>query len=94
MSGYARSLLLRPSVAVFGCEWMRTKQFLLFVWAGDDAKRSGDFLAVPDADSKSPYYGQVVASVGSPRPEGCVALVIEVEKARYTKLTFEHTPPH
>ena len=27
-------------------------------------------------------------------PEGRVALVIEVEKARYTKLTFEHTPPH
>jgi len=26
-------------------------------------------------------------------PEGRVALVIEVEKARYTKLQFEHTPP-
>jgi PPOX class probable F420-dependent enzyme len=26
-------------------------------------------------------------------PEGRVALVIEVEKARYTKLPFEHTPP-
>jgi len=25
-------------------------------------------------------------------PEGRVALVIEVEKARYTKLPFEHTP--
>src|SRR5438552_14528363 len=149
MSGYARSLLLRPSVAVFGCEWIRTNQFLLFVWAGDNAKRSGDFLAVPDADSKSPHYGQAVASVAVPgpsgtphhtelempeggfllanafesgppccsicarlqvhrrdlaqvhskpfpfrSPEGRVALVIEVEKARYTKLTFEHTPPH
>jgi hypothetical protein len=26
-------------------------------------------------------------------PEGRVALVIEVEKARYTKLPFERTPP-
>jgi PPOX class probable F420-dependent enzyme len=26
-------------------------------------------------------------------PEGRVALVLEVEKARYTKLPFEHTPP-
>ena len=25
-------------------------------------------------------------------PEGRVALVLEVEKARYTKLPFEHTP--
>jgi PPOX class probable F420-dependent enzyme len=26
-------------------------------------------------------------------PEGRVALIIEVEKIRYTKLPFEHTPP-
>lgn len=26
------------------------------------------------------------------KPEGRVALVIEVEKERYTKLPFEHTP--
>jgi PPOX class probable F420-dependent enzyme len=26
-------------------------------------------------------------------PEGRVALVIEIEKQRYTKLPFEHTPP-
>lgn len=26
-------------------------------------------------------------------PEGRVAIVIEVDKARYTKLPFEHTPP-
>jgi PPOX class probable F420-dependent enzyme len=26
-------------------------------------------------------------------PEGRVALIIEVEKARYTKLPFQHTPP-
>jgi hypothetical protein len=26
-------------------------------------------------------------------PEGRVAMIIEVEKARYSKLPFEHTPP-
>lgn len=42
----------------------------LFVWAGDDAKKSSDFLAVLDADSKSAHYGQVVASVAVPGPSG------------------------
>lgn len=42
----------------------------LFVWAGDDAKKSGDFLAVLDADAKSPHYGQAVASVAVPGPTG------------------------
>ena len=35
---------------------------------------------------------------GKPFPfrtaEGRIALIVEVEKARYTKLPFEHTPPH
>jgi hypothetical protein len=26
-------------------------------------------------------------------PEGRVALIVEVEKVRYAKLPFEHTPP-
>jgi len=42
----------------------------LFVWAGDDAKKSSDFLAVLDADPESPHYGQVVASVAVPGPGG------------------------
>jgi hypothetical protein len=42
----------------------------LFVWAGDDAKTSSDFLAVLDADPRSPHYGQVVASVAVPGPSG------------------------
>jgi len=42
----------------------------LFVWAGDDAKKSGDFLAVIDADSKSAHYGQAAASVAVPGPTG------------------------
>lgn len=42
----------------------------LFVWAGDDIKKSSDFLAVLDADSKSPHYGEVIASVAVPGPSG------------------------
>ena len=42
----------------------------LFVWAGDDAKKASDFLAVLDADPASPHYGQTVASVGVPGPTG------------------------
>jgi hypothetical protein len=42
----------------------------LFVWAGDDAKKSEDFLAVIDADPKSKTYGQTVATVSVPGPTG------------------------
>src|SRR5216684_2303178 len=42
----------------------------LFVWAGDDTKKSNDFLAVLDADAASPRYGQAVASVAVPGPSG------------------------
>ena len=42
----------------------------LFVWSGDDAKKGSDFLAVIDADSKSPHYGQVISSVAVPGPTG------------------------
>ncbi|MGH9498565.1 MAG: hypothetical protein ACRD3L_05435 [Terriglobales bacterium] len=42
----------------------------LFVWSGDDAKRSSDFLAVLDANPKSAHYGQAVASVAVPGPSG------------------------
>jgi 56kDa selenium binding protein (SBP56) len=44
------------------------KNSYLFVWAGDDAKKSSDFLAVLDADPKSAHYAQVVASVPVPGP--------------------------
>jgi len=42
----------------------------LFVWAGDDAKKDSDFLAVLDANPASPHYGQPVASVAVPGPPG------------------------
>jgi hypothetical protein len=42
----------------------------LFVWSGDDAKKSSDFLAVIDSDPKSKSYGQIVASVAAPGSYG------------------------
>jgi 56kDa selenium binding protein (SBP56) len=49
---------------------LATSTSYLFVWAGDDAKASSDFLAVLDADPASPRYGRVVASVAVPGPGG------------------------
>lgn len=51
----------------------------LFVWAGDDSAKSSDFLAVIDADAKSPRYGQAVASVAVPGTSG---------KPHHTELTM------
>lgn len=47
-------------------------QSYLFAWSGDDAKTGNDFLAVIDADAKSPKYGEVLASVadGKTWPHG------------------------
>jgi hypothetical protein len=42
----------------------------LFVWAGDDAKKAEDFLAVIDADRHSKTYGRTVATVSVPGPSG------------------------
>jgi hypothetical protein len=42
----------------------------LFIWAGDDSKKSSDFLAVVDANPQSSHYGQAVAAVGVPGPSG------------------------
>lgn len=40
-----------------------TNPVYLFVWAGDDAKKASDFIAVIDADPSSARYSQVVASL-------------------------------
>ena len=77
----------------------------LFVWSGDDAKKSNDFLAVLDSDPKSPHYGQAVASVavagptGTPHhtelemPEGGMLLANAFESGR-TMLFDLHDPLH
>jgi hypothetical protein len=62
-----RRLILLLCAAV--CAHAQANSYL-FVWAGDDAKTSNDFLAVLDADPKSPHYGQPLASVAVPGPGG------------------------
>jgi PPOX class probable F420-dependent enzyme len=52
-------------------------------------RRPDPDLAIMDPVSRK-YTGQPFPFR---TPEGRVALVIEVEKARYAKLPFEHTPP-
>lgn len=64
-----RRFLCFVSVLVLGASAFAQKSYL-FVWAGDDAKKSSDFLAVLDADPASPHYGQTVASVAVPGPPG------------------------
>lgn len=46
------------------------KNSYIFVWSGDDAQKSSDFLAVINADAQSPNYGKVVASVAVPGVAG------------------------
>jgi selenium binding protein SBP56 len=40
----------------------------LFVWAGDQARKSADFLAVVNFDETSAEYGKVIATVQLPSP--------------------------
>ena len=70
----------------------RSFPFAPSVIAGTKSARAeGSKLSSPVMDPISQKY------IGKPFPmrsyEGRVALVIEVDKARYTKLPFEHTPP-
>jgi selenium-binding protein 1 len=41
----------------------------LFVWAGDQARTSPDFLAVVDFDESSSKYGKVISTVPLPGPQ-------------------------
>src|SRR5262245_29028955 len=40
----------------------------LLVWAGDQARKAPDFLAVIDLDRDSPHYGKVLRTVPLPAP--------------------------
>src|SRR5690349_20061927 len=64
-----RRLLCFLAVLLLSASACAQKSYL-FLWAGDDAKKASDFLAVLDADPTSAHYGQVVASVAVPGPGG------------------------
>ena len=53
-----------------------------------ERRRDGDFAGMDPISHK--YTGKPFPWRN---PDGRVVLVIEVDKARYTKLPFEHTPP-
>jgi selenium-binding protein 1 len=46
----------------------QAKETTLYVWAGDDARKSPDFLAVVNFDEASPDYGKVLRTVPLPGP--------------------------
>ena len=61
-----RRLFAAIVVSCIGCHNDATQQppeQFLYVWAGDSAGKSSDFLAVIDASPSSPSYGAVVASM-------------------------------
>jgi len=60
-----RYLVVAVVLACAACrrEASTPKGEYLFVWAGDSAGKSSDFLGVIDASPSSPNYGAVVASV-------------------------------
>jgi hypothetical protein len=60
-----RTLLAASAILIAACAKPATPpagQSYLFVWAGDSAAKSSDFLGVIDATPTSARYGQIVAS--------------------------------
>ena len=60
----SKAWLVAVVVVVAGCDAIPLPQKdYLYVWAGDSAQKASDFLAVVDANARSPKYGTVVASL-------------------------------
>ena len=58
-----RVLFATVLVVATACGRPASSDQYLFVWAGDSARKTSDFLAVIDANPISPKYGSVVASI-------------------------------
>ena len=56
-------LLLAGLLTIASCRQPTPRSDYLFVWAGDSAGKSSDFLAVLDANPASSQYGTAVASL-------------------------------
>src|SRR5262245_14047172 len=63
----ATSAALSRKIASDGPPANGAEKFL-FVWAGDQARKSADFLAVVDFDETSASYGKVITTVPLPAP--------------------------
>jgi hypothetical protein len=57
----------------------RSPQDYLFVWAGDEAQKGNDFLAVIDADPSSASYGHLVTTLATDQ---------QTERAHHTEYTM------
>jgi hypothetical protein len=65
----AAGLLALGVLALMGASAQKSRaEKYLFVWAGDQAHKAPDFLAVVDFDSGSKGYGKVVTTVPLPEP--------------------------
>jgi selenium-binding protein 1 len=49
--------------------WQDRNRYL-YIWAGDQARATADFLAVVDFDERSPGYGTLLRTVPLPGPDG------------------------
>lgn len=58
-------LVLAGVVVVSGAD---APEKYLYVWAGDQARKASDFLAVVNFDESSPNYGKVITTVPLPGP--------------------------
>src|SRR5215470_8816911 len=60
-------LLVTSTLAEDGAHYGRKEKYL-YVWAGDQAHRAPDFLAVINFDEDSDHYGSVIKTVPLPPP--------------------------
>jgi hypothetical protein len=75
MSGMARVVLVVTILLVAttlalaqGRDHRKDKEKTLYIWAGDQAHKTSDFLAVIDFDEESADYGKVIKTVPLPPP--------------------------
>ena len=75
MSGVAR-VVLAAAIVLMGTvpalaqarDHRKGKEKTLYIWAGDQAHKASDFLAVIDFDEESADYGKVIKTVPLPPP--------------------------
>jgi hypothetical protein len=77
-----------PRVALFGCGFSRSLRDVQIRGRVVERRQDSDFKYMERISHK--YTGKPFPFRS---PQGRVALFIEVDKVRYTKLPFEHTPP-
>jgi selenium-binding protein 1 len=67
---FAVTILLIGTALAFAADQdhRKGKEKTLYIWAGDQAHKASDFLAVIDFDAESADYGKVIKTVPLPPP--------------------------